>query len=174
MAESTAKVGKIASLRSTVPGPGRVVSILVRPKRRAEIVHVEEADVAIGFGLRGDHFSGGIGSKRQVTLIAVEDLSSIASFLGIDEVSHAATRRNILTKGINLLALKDRTFRVGTALLEYAGQCSPCSLMEQTIASGAYQAMRFHGGIIARVINAGKVSVGDEIRFEGEQSHDGS
>lgn len=164
----TARVGGVVSLRKTTPGPGRVAGLLVRPGRREPTVGVEFAEIEPGFGLKGDHFSGGLNSKRQVTLIAEEDLKAIASFLGIAEVSHGSTRRNILTVGINLHALKNRTFRVGTALLEYAGQCSPCSLMEQTVGAGAYQAMRYRGGIIARVLEAGVVRIGDAVYYENE------
>lgn len=170
MSNGTARVGGVVSLRKTTPDPGRVAAILVRPGRREPPVNVDMAEIEVGFGLKGDHFAGGVNSKRQVTLIAEEDLMSIASFLGLEKVAHESTRRNILTRGINLLALKNRTFRVGTALLEYTGQCSPCSLMEKTISQGAYQAMRYRGGIIARVLEAGTVCVGDIVSFEAEST----
>ncbi len=164
----TARVGQVRSLRATVPSPGRIAAIIIRPGRRAETVFVDSVDIRIGTGLDGDHFNGGAASKRQVSLIAREDLDSIASFLGLDEVLQTATRRNILTEGINLFALKNRTFRVGSALLEYTGHCSPCSLMEQTIGQGAYQAMRYRGGIVARVLEPGLARLGDSVEFAGE------
>lgn len=70
-------------------------------------------------------------------------------------------RRNIVIKGINLLALKDKTFWVGEALLEYTGECHPCSRMEETLGEGGYNAVRGHGGITARILNGGKITVGD-------------
>ena len=70
-------------------------------------------------------------------------------------------RRNLVTEGINLLALKERRFRIGEAVLETSGECHPCSRMEETLGVGGYNAVRGLGGITARVITGGLVRVGD-------------
>ena len=54
-------------------------------------------------------------------------------------------RRNLVVSGINLLALKDRRFRVGTALLEGSGECAPCSRMEVVLGPSGYNAVHGHG-----------------------------
>ena len=151
-----------------------MVSIIVRPARRKQVVHVDSVKADIQTGLEGDHFRGGGSSKRQVTLIGTEDLHAIGSFLGQKAVTLAQTRRNILTTGINLLSLKNRRFRIGEVLLEYTGHCSPCSLMEKTIGPGAYQAMRYRGGITARVVDGGDVRIGDSVSFDSEVEMPGS
>jgi MOSC domain-containing protein YiiM len=46
-----------------------------------------------------------------VALIASEDISAIAAFLGMPEIAPELLRRNLVTRGINLLALKDRSRR---------------------------------------------------------------
>ncbi len=66
-------------------------------------------------------------------------------------------------KGINLLALKDKTFRIGQAVLETTGECHPCSRMEENLGPGGYNAVRGHGGITARVVEAGMIRVGDRV-----------
>jgi MOSC domain-containing protein YiiM len=98
-----------------------------------------------------------------VTLIAVESLAAIASFLGVDAIDPMVLRRNIVTSGINLMALKDRRFRIGSAVLETSGDCAPCSRMEETLGPGGYNAVRGHGGICARVVESGEVKVGDVV-----------
>lgn len=75
-------------------------------------------------------------------------------------------RRNLVVKGINLLALKDKKFWVGEVLLEYTGECHPCSRMEETLGAGGYNAVRGHGGITARILNGGKISLGDVLKVE--------
>ena len=76
---------------------------------------------------------------------------------------HSPTRR-----GINLFALKDRRFRIGDAVLETSGECAPCSLMEEVLGPGGYNAMRGHGGITARIIESGQIKIGDAIeRIDG-------
>lgn len=65
---------------------------------------------------------------------------------------------------INLLALRNARVRVGGALLEIVGPCAPCSRMEEEVGPGAYAAMRGHGGMTARIVESGAISVGDEVR----------
>jgi MOSC domain-containing protein YiiM len=72
--------------------------------------------------------------KRQVTLIQGESLAAIASHLGLETLAPEVLRRNLVTRGINLLALKDRKFRIGDAVLEMTGECHPCSHLEETLA----------------------------------------
>ena len=55
---------------------------------------------------------------------------------------------------------------MGYALLKLVGPCQPCSRMEETIGPGGYAAMRGHGGMTARVITTGLISVGSVVRAE--------
>jgi len=74
-------------------------------------------------------------------------------------------RRNIVVSGLNLLALKGKQFRIGSVVLEYTGLCHPCSKMETALGPGGYNnAMRGHGGITTRVIEAGEIALGDDVR----------
>ncbi|MEW5687147.1 MAG: MOSC domain-containing protein [Pseudomonadota bacterium] len=141
---------------------GRVTWIGLRPARREPMVPVEAADLVEGRGAVGDRYSRKDGG-RQITLIQAEDLAAIASYLGRD-VSPTDLRRNIVTAGVNLLALKGRRFRLGDTILEHSGECHPCSRMEETFGPGGYNAVRGRGGITARVVSSGCVRVGDLLR----------
>ncbi|BBF82035.1 MOSC domain protein [Asticcacaulis excentricus] len=81
-----------------------------------------------------------------------------------------ALRRNVVTSGINLLALKDKRFQLGVAVLEYTGECHPCSRMEEIFGVGGYNAVRGRGGITARVITGGRFRVGDLMVPEGHET----
>lgn len=154
----------VAELLGSLPQIGRVEWIGLSAEPRGVIVPVSEATVRTGTGLDGDHHSPSGRGKRHVTFIQWEHLAVIASLLGRPNVGPELLRRNIAVRGINLLALKDQQFQVGETLLEYTGQCHPCSRMEETFGPGGYNAVRGHGGITARVIEGGLVRVGAEVR----------
>ena len=155
----------LQKLIDTLPQQGKVCWIGVRPGRKKAVLTLQTVEAVTQKGLAGDHFSGSAGSKRQVTLIQEEHIQTIASFMPLKNVSPEMLRRNIVIKGINLLALKDKTFWVGEALLEYTGECHPCSRMEETLGDGGYNAVRGHGGITARILKGGKISIDDVLRI---------
>ena len=94
-------------------------------------------------------------------------MAAIAGFLGREAVAPEELRRNLVIAGVNLLALKGRRFRLGAALLEYSGECHPCSRMEEVLGPGGYNAVRGHGGITARVVEGGVIRLGDSLAREG-------
>lgn len=143
--------------------PGEVAWIGLRPARGAAVKPVESARLVATVGIEGDRYASKRDGKRQVTLIAAEDIAAIASFLGRESIAPEIFRRNLMTRGINLVALKDRHFRIGTAILCGTGDCAPCSQMEEALGVGGYNAVRGHGGLTARIIESGTVRVGDAI-----------
>lgn len=153
----------LAALFAAPVLPGRIEWIGVRPERRAPLQALAEVRVEPGEGVIGDHYRSRSSGKRQVTLIAAEHLAAIAAYLGREQVEPELLRRNLVTRGVNLLALKDKRFRVGEALLEYTGECHPCSLMERLLGVGGYNAVRGHGGITARVLQGGRLALGDAL-----------
>jgi len=155
----------LAALMNAPVRPGRVEWIGLRPARRAAMQVVEAASLDPEAGIAGDRYAGRSG-ERHVTLIQRENLAAIAAHLGVDFVPPEQLRRNIVVSGINLLALKDRRFRLGAAVLEMTGDCHPCSRMEEIFGPGGYNAVRGHGGITARVLEGGMVEIGDAIRPE--------
>jgi MOSC domain-containing protein YiiM len=152
----------LAKLLDAPVRPGRVVWLGLRPERRAPVEIVETAQLETGRGLKGDRYSRLDGS-RQVTLIGAENVAAIGAFMGGVAVDPADLRRNIVVEGINLLALKERGFRIGDVVLETTGECHPCSRMEETLGVGGYNAMRGQGGITARVVEGGEIHIGDEV-----------
>lgn len=160
------------SIRDLLKPPhvtGRIELIVVRGDPRQPARRIDGTRALAGIGLADDRL-GRRGeaelSTRQVTLIQHEHLPVMAALAGVASVDPVALRRNLVVSGINLIALKNARVRAGDALLEIVGPCQPCSRMEEAVGPGGYAAMRGHGGMTARVIEAGPIRVGDVVRAE--------
>jgi MOSC domain-containing protein YiiM len=160
--------------------PGRLEWIGMRPGRHAAMRIVSEAELLterglaeVGFAGAGqlsqsalaDHTVARGSKKRQVSLIQAEHLPIIAALSAHASVAPELLRRNLVISGINLLALRATRFRIGNAILEGSGSCDPCSKMEAALGFGGYNAMRGHGGILARVVSGAIIHVGDTVDF---------
>lgn len=145
-----------------MPQTGKVEWIGLRPSKKAKLDEPAEVQITEAEGIVGDHYKGN-SKNRQVTLIQAEHLKMVASVLKIDSVNPQLTRRNIVVSGINLLALKDKQFKIGEVVLEMTGLCHPCSRMEENFGPGGYNAMRGHGGITTRVVSGGTLKLGDSV-----------
>jgi MOSC domain-containing protein YiiM len=150
-------------------GPGRLTWIGLRTARRGPIDVVEAARLSPEDGLHGDRYGGRAGGQRQVTLIAREDLDAVGAFLGWSGSTPAdLVRRNLVTQGLNLNALKGRCLAIGSdpasaVIVEVTGACHPCSRMEEVLGPGGYNALRGRGGLTARIRRAGAIRCGDPI-----------
>ncbi len=148
-------------LMNNLPQQGKVEWLGIRPEKRKPLKTVDSVTV-LDSGLKGDHYNGRSG-KRSITLIQAEHISALASLLHREKILPGELRRNIVVSGINLVALKNREFKIGSAILKMTGLCHPCSRMEEVLGSGGYNAMRGHGGINASVIVSGTISLGDTV-----------
>ena len=152
----------LGRLMANLPRPGRVEWIGLRLRRDGPMRIVSHAEGVAGKGLVGDRYASGSG-KRGVTLLQAEHLPAIAALSGHAQVAPELLRRNVIVSGLPLIALKGRRFRLGGLLLEGTGDCDPCSRMEEALGAGGYNAMRGHGGLCARILDGGRVDVGDAV-----------
>lgn len=156
----------LMELQDNYAKTGKLEWIGLRPGYRREMIVVSEAELLTGKGLSGDHYDNHSGNgKRQVTLIQAEHIPVIAALCGLKRIEPDRLRRNLVVSGINIASLKNRNFRLGTAILRGTGYCHPCSRMEETLGQGGYNAMRNHGGITALVISGGRITTGDHIEI---------
>lgn len=176
--QSSSSNQSLRDLTTQFAQQGKLETIYLRTARGIACTESQSAIALIGQGLQGDRSaasktrnllgSEGQDSKRQVTLIQAEHIAVIAKFLG-KPIDAALLRRNLVVSGINLLAAKslfrDQTMqlKIGEVVLEITGSCEPCSKMEASLGKGAYNAMRGHGGVTAKVIVGGELSVNDAV-----------
>ena len=153
-----------AELKKVFPKTGTIEWIGLRNTNNKSIQEVTTAELLAKHGLSGDKSALKAGSKRQVTIIQAEHLTTIASFINRDYVSAAELRRNIVVSGINLSILNGHFICINEAIVQITGNCAPCQKMEQILGEGGYNAVRNHGGVTAKVEKGGVISIGDKVK----------
>ncbi len=150
---------------------GVVEEIFVTGAGSSEMQRVDEVKTVEGCGIEGDRYCEGtgywtrFGDVCQVTLIEGEDLDHIEGELDI-RVKDGQHRRNIVTRGVRLLDLRRKRFRVGEALLEFDRSRPPCKHVQDMSEPGMTRALKGRGGICARVVRAGAIRASDAIEVE--------
>jgi len=130
---------------------------------------VQSAVAVAGQGLVGDRYQTGTGQwcydRRlydDVTLIAAEALDAAGAEHGV-HLHAGAARRNLETRGVDLLALVGRHFRIGEVVLHGNRACEPCRYLDRVTGQPAKAALSGRGGLRATVITGGLLGVGDLV-----------
>jgi MOSC domain-containing protein YiiM len=144
---------------------GRVEAIFVTTEHGELPAPVERVQAHAGRGLQGNRYywpNGDAPAGRAVTLIAAEAMEAVASE-GEVSIEPAATRRNVLTRGIDINELVGKRFRIGNVECEGVELCEPCSHLESMTQPGAIKALVHRCGLNADLLNDGEISVGDSV-----------
>lgn len=121
---------------------------------------VAEVEARAGKGLVGDRYFGVAAHfEAQITFFSAEVFDALVAEFGRDELSPILTRRNIITRGVNLNQLIGHEFSIdaGHGPIHFAGtkHCSPCNWMEVMLGEGAHAFLRGRGGLRARILTDG-------------------
>ncbi len=144
---------------------GRVESIFITQEHGELPAPVERVRARTGGGLEGNRYyweEGDAPSGRAVTLIAAEAVEAVT---GESEISiePAATRRNLLTRGVDVNELVGKRFRIGNVECEGVELCEPCQHLESMTQPGVIKALVHRGGLNADILSDGEISVGDAV-----------
>jgi MOSC domain-containing protein YiiM len=117
---------------------------------------VEAVDVEAGRGLEGDYHG-------DITLVAAESLEGLLADTGIS-LTGEDTRRNVLTRGIDLNGLVGRHFTVGDVEAVGVELAEPCTKLQRISGEpGVLRGLVHRGGLRADVVSSGRIEVGDAI-----------
>lgn len=141
---------------------GRVEAIHTGAVDGGPLERVAEVTVEAGMGIVGDRKYGLGDHGSQLTLIAAEGIEAMAAETGI-ALEPVETRRNLLTRGLELETLIGRRFRVGEVVCEGIGPCHPCAHLERLTRPGVLRGLVGRGGLRADVLVSGQIRVGDRI-----------
>ena len=150
---------------------GAVVSIHLAQSGGAPVKEVAEVRALAGKGLDGDRYANGSGTyskprhdpAAEATLIESEALEALKRDHGI-ALASGASRRNIMTRGIDLNHLVGREFSVGAVRLRGIRLCEPCAHLQKLTQAGMIRGLAHRGGLNAEILTNGVIRVGDAIR----------
>jgi len=149
---------------------GSVVALFVVDRMSAPMKKVEQVNALAGKGLEGDRYLLGVGTYskkpqpgRQVTLIKSEMLELLKDKFDIT-VKPEESRRNVLTKGVEINDLIGTEFYVGTVRLRAHRITQPCLYLEKLLDQpGLYNELWDNGGISCEILTDGIIKEGDII-----------
>ena len=153
------------------PGLRGVVELLaVAPHAETPMRLVQQARALPGRGLEGDRYadSAGTFSPRgghrpgyELTLIAAEVVEKLtARDAALDFTS---TRRNVLTRGIDVNALVGREFTIGNVRCRGLRLAEPCAHLERLSGPGLLRPLIHRGGLRADILTDGVLDAGSTI-----------
>lgn len=149
---------------------GTVEALAVAPAAEAPMQLLEVAHARAGQGLDGDRYAAGAGTfspraERRpgydLTLFAAEVLEEVAAAGRV--LDFAGTRRNVLTRGIDVNALVGRRFRIGDVMCEGRRLCEPCAHLERLSGPEILRPLIHRGGLRADILTDGPIHRGAPI-----------
>ncbi len=152
---------------------GTIIAIYTAPEAQAPTQSVSTAQLESGRGIVGDRYYSSEGtfseklerksnSDWEVTLIEAEAIDHFNETHGHD-FGYGDFRRNIATRGVSLNSLVGQEFDIGSVRLEGIRLCEPCTNLAATVAESVLPGLVGRGGLRARILNSGKISIGDAV-----------
>ena len=131
----------------------------------------QQGDVVLapGVGIVGDRYALGTGTwsdprwhDTELTLIEAGTIEALG-------VAPWVPRRNVVVRGVTLSGLEGVRFRLGGAVVVGVRACTPCGYIERSSGVAGLQAGLdgWSGGLRCRVMEGGRVRLGDSIEVLG-------
>jgi MOSC domain-containing protein YiiM len=124
------------------------------------MIEVPEIECVVGRGIRGDrYFDFKDHYKGQITFFSLEVFKELCNALQLQDCSPAATRRNVITRGVDLNKLIGTEFQLQSVRFFGTEECRPCYWMDRAFAPGTEKFLKGRGGLRAKILCDGKLRV---------------
>lgn len=135
-----------------------------KPAGEHPILAVDEMECVAGRGIRGDRFFDyKTDYAGQITFFAAEVFAELCEHLSLGERSPSDLRRNVITRGVDLNTLIGQEFEVQGVRFLGTRECSPCYWMDQAYAPGTEAFLKGRGGLRAKILTSGTLSLKPEL-----------
>ncbi len=150
---------------------GIVLKIFTTPEPGGEMNSVDSVTAVEGRGLMGDRYYSLTGTfskpeiepDQEVSLIEEEAFEELKQKHDI-ELEFSQSRRNILTRDVDLNSLVGKTFKVGEVTLTGIRLCEPCTYLSGLTGHPKLVKQWMHrAGLRAHIRKGGQIQVNDKI-----------
>ncbi|MDD9889541.1 MAG: MOSC domain-containing protein [Gammaproteobacteria bacterium] len=150
---------------------GSIEAIYIATEKRQPVQPLALASLEAGKGIVGDRYhqmAGNMLAKgksaplNHITFIAKEELDAFFKRHNTD-LNYGDFRRNVITSGIDLNALVDKEFRVGSARCKGFELCEPCQTLSRTVYGAVLPELINRAGLRAIILEDGEIKPGDTI-----------
>jgi len=155
---------------------GTVIAIYITPIHSQPTQPIDSVWAVPGLGLEGDRYFGppGTPGKRSgtgqdITLIEVEALEALQNEHQL-HLEPSESRRNLVTRHIDLNRLVGQDFHVGEVTLRGVRLCEPCEHLASLTDPRVLPGLLHRGGLRAEILTEGIISVGDPVIISLRQS----
>jgi hypothetical protein len=122
------------------------------------MIEVPAIECLAGRGIRGDrYFDFKDDYKGQITFFSLDVFDELCTALQVGHGSPALTRRNVITRSVDLNELIGQEFEIQSVCLYGVEECRPCYWMNRAVAPGAAEFLKGNGGLRAKILTDGIV-----------------
>jgi MOSC domain-containing protein YiiM len=148
-----------------------VLNIYIAKNAGDKMIPLQQASLIPGRGIEGDRYYNEKGTfseklkdnpAAELTLIEKEEIDTFNDAQNLN-IRDADFRRNIVTRGIKLNDLVDKTFSIGQVTLKGIRLCEPCSYLANTVNEQVLPHLTGRGGLRAQILSVGSIKVGEYI-----------
>jgi MOSC domain-containing protein YiiM len=142
---------------------GRVEGIYITAEHGEPPEPVGSVRALAGRGLEGNrYFFDEAPPGTALTLIAAEAVEAMEREHGVS-IEPRESRRNVVTRGIDVNELVGKRFRVGDVECRGVELCEPCASLQSMTKPGVIKGLAHRGGLNADILSDGEISVGDAV-----------
>ena len=149
---------------------GKVIGIYIASERAMAMASLTQAHAVPGRGIEGDRYFHAAGTfsdpfpnpDSEVTLIEEERIAAFNQD-NAHSLVPSQTRRNVVTRGIDLNKLVGREFTIGGVRFLGHGLCEPCEHLQRLTGERVLPGLIGNGGLRAQCLSEGVFGLGDPI-----------
>ena len=149
-------------------------AIIIGEKAKEPLHYVQSVEAVKGKGLEGDRYfyKQGTFNKpqlsqdvREISILPYESLEACNKRLESD-LDFLDLRRNLVIKNLDIEALENKIFSIGTAEFKIVRTCPPCRYLSRLLEEDMMTGLKYIGGVRVKIIKSGILSVGDSVNIK--------